>query len=88
MLVVNRFRVAAREADALRTQLEEAHALLATKPGYVDGTLGRLADVGDSGLCGALLVGGAGLRGLLGGGAALGLRGGRLGGAGLGSCHL
>lgn len=44
MLVVNRFRVPAPEADALRAQLEEAHALLATKPGYVDGTLGRNLD--------------------------------------------
>ncbi len=47
MLVVNRFRVPAPEADALRAQLEEAHALLATKPGYVDGTLGRNLDEPD-----------------------------------------
>ena len=47
MLVVNRFRVPAPEADALRAHLEEAHALLATKPGYVDGTLGRNLDEPD-----------------------------------------
>ncbi len=47
MLVVNRFRVLAPEADDFRAQLEEAHALLATKPGYVDGTLGRNLDEPD-----------------------------------------
>lgn len=47
MLVVNRFRVPDPEADPLRAQLEEAHALLATKPGYVDGTLGRNLDEPD-----------------------------------------
>jgi quinol monooxygenase YgiN len=47
VLVVNRFRVPDPEADPLRTQLEEAHALLATKPGYVDGTLGRNLDEPD-----------------------------------------
>jgi quinol monooxygenase YgiN len=47
VLVVNRFRVPVPEADALRAQLEEAHALLATKPGYVDGALGRNLDEPD-----------------------------------------
>jgi len=47
VLVVNRFRVPAPEADVLRAQLEEAHGLLATKPGYVDGTLGRNLDEPD-----------------------------------------
>ena len=47
MLVVNRFRVSPEAAADLRNQLEEAHALLATKPGYVDGTLGRNLDEPD-----------------------------------------
>jgi quinol monooxygenase YgiN len=47
VLVVNRFRVSPEAAADLRTQLEEAHALLATKPGYVDGTLGRNLDEPD-----------------------------------------
>jgi len=47
VLVVNRFRVPDPEAEPLRAQLEEAHALLATKPGYVDGTLGRNLDEPD-----------------------------------------
>ena len=47
MLVVNRFRVSPEAAADLRAQLEEAHALLATKPGYVDGTLGRNLDEPD-----------------------------------------
>jgi quinol monooxygenase YgiN len=47
VLVVNRFRVPDPEAYPLRAQLEEAHALLATKPGYVDGTLGRNLDEPD-----------------------------------------
>jgi quinol monooxygenase YgiN len=47
VLVVNRFRVPDPEADPLRAQLEEAHALLARKPGYVDGALGRNLDEPD-----------------------------------------
>jgi quinol monooxygenase YgiN len=47
VLVVNRFRVSPEAAADLRAQLEEAHALLATKPGYVDGTLGRNLDEPD-----------------------------------------
>ncbi len=44
MLVVNRFRVPATEADAFRARLEEAHAVLADQTGYVDGSLGRNLD--------------------------------------------
>ena len=52
MLVVNRFRAPADPTGAvdpagaasLRADLEAAHALLATKPGYVDGQLGRNLD--------------------------------------------
>lgn len=44
MLVVNRFRVPEAGTADFREQLESAHQLLATKPGYVDGTLGRNVD--------------------------------------------
>lgn len=47
MLVVNRFRVdPADEAGvaAFRDDLERAHALLAQRPGYVDGVVGRNLD--------------------------------------------
>ena len=47
MLVVNRFRVPAAEADAFRSQLEEAHAVLAAQTGYVDGAIGRNLDEPD-----------------------------------------
>ncbi len=47
MLVVNRFRVPPEEADAFRVLLEEAQALLASKPGYADGWLGRNLDEPD-----------------------------------------
>jgi len=40
MLVVNRFR----GDDSLRADLEAAHATLAERPGYLDGTLGRNVD--------------------------------------------
>ena len=40
MLVVNRFR----GDDTLRADLETAHATLAERPGYLDGTLGRNVD--------------------------------------------
>lgn len=44
MLVVNRFRVEQDDADALAGQLAGARDLLATKPGYVDGAVGRNVD--------------------------------------------
>ncbi len=44
MLVVNRFRVPQDEADGFRVELEGAHAVLAVRPGYVDGTVGRNLD--------------------------------------------
>ena len=44
MLVVNRFRVPADQAEAFRADLAAAHELLASKPGYVDGHLGRNLD--------------------------------------------
>lgn len=47
MLVVNRFRVPAPEADAFRSHLEEAHAVLAAQTGYVDGAIGRNLDEPD-----------------------------------------
>ena len=44
MLVVNRFRVEEAEAEAFAAELEAAHALLAARPGYVAGTVGRNLD--------------------------------------------
>ncbi|TIC84830.1 antibiotic biosynthesis monooxygenase [Nocardioides sp. GY 10113] len=45
MLVVNRFRAAdALAGDRIRADLEEAHALLAACPGYLEGRLGRSLD--------------------------------------------
>lgn len=44
MLVVNRFRAPADQAEDLRADLAAAHELLADKPGYVDGHLGRNLD--------------------------------------------
>ena len=44
MLVVNRFRVPDAEAEAFRADLERAHALLAERPGYVAGHVGRNVD--------------------------------------------
>lgn len=44
MLVVNRFRAPVAEAEAFRADLEDAHALLAARSGYVDGTVGRNVD--------------------------------------------
>lgn len=43
MLVVNRFR-AGDDPAALRADLELVHGLLAAKPGYVDGWIGRNLD--------------------------------------------
>jgi hypothetical protein len=44
VLVVNRFRVPAAEADAFADGLAAAHGLLAGRPGYVDGAVGRNVD--------------------------------------------
>ena len=44
MLVVNRFRVAEGEAAEFSAALALAHAHLAARPGYVDGTIGRNLD--------------------------------------------
>lgn len=44
MLVVNRFRVAEPEAAGFRADIERARALLAGRPGYVDGSVGRNVD--------------------------------------------
>lgn len=44
MLVVSRFRVAAEDAAAFAVELSAAHALLAGRPGYVDGVVGRNVD--------------------------------------------
>ncbi|KRF15459.1 antibiotic biosynthesis monooxygenase [Nocardioides sp. Soil797] len=47
MLVVNRFRVdegAGGSGEAFRADLEATHALLAARPGYVGGTIGRNVD--------------------------------------------
>lgn len=43
MLVVNRFRVKG-DAEAFRRDVENAHVLLAARPGYVDGMVGRSVD--------------------------------------------
>ena len=44
MLVVSRFRVPEDEAATFRAEVAAAHALLAGRPGYVDGTVGRNVD--------------------------------------------
>ncbi|HEX6247655.1 MAG TPA: antibiotic biosynthesis monooxygenase family protein [Nocardioidaceae bacterium] len=44
MLVVNRFRVPELEAEAFAADLGAARDLLAAKPGYVDGAVGRNVD--------------------------------------------
>ncbi len=44
MLVVNRFRVPEAEAEAFAADLAAAHDLLAARPGYVAGTVGRNVD--------------------------------------------
>ena len=44
MLVVNRFWVAEADAASFRGDLETARGLLAARPGYVDGTVGRNVD--------------------------------------------
>lgn len=47
MIVVNRFRVPAAEADAFRRDLEAAAALLAARPGHLGGEVGRNVDEPD-----------------------------------------
>ena len=44
MLVVSRFRVPLEEGEVFRTELAAAHAVLAERPGYVDGQIGRNVD--------------------------------------------
>lgn len=44
MLVVTRFRVPDDEADAFRRDLEQAHGVLAARPGYEGGRAGRNVD--------------------------------------------
>jgi len=44
VLVVNRFRVEEADATSFAVDLANAHALLAAKPGYVGGTVGRNLD--------------------------------------------
>jgi quinol monooxygenase YgiN len=44
VLVVNRFRVGETDAAAFADDVAAAHALLAAKPGYVDGAVGRNLD--------------------------------------------
>jgi quinol monooxygenase YgiN len=44
VLVVSRFRVPEDEGEAFRGELATAHAVLAERPGYVDGHVGRNLD--------------------------------------------
>jgi quinol monooxygenase YgiN len=44
VLVVNRFRVEERDVEAFRRDVSAAHELLAQRPGYVDGAVGRNVD--------------------------------------------
>ena len=44
MLVVTRFRIAEEEAEQFRADLQAVHSLLASRPGYLAGTLGRNVD--------------------------------------------
>ena len=44
VLVVNRFRVEDGDVQAFRRDVTAAHVLLAQRPGYVDGTVGRNLD--------------------------------------------
>lgn len=47
MLVVNRFRVPENQSAIFRVEVEAAHALLAAREGYLDGTVGRNVDEPD-----------------------------------------
>ncbi len=42
--MVTRFRVPAERAATFRQRLDDAHAALAARPGYLDGAVGRNAD--------------------------------------------
>lgn len=44
MIVVNRFRVPAADAEGFRRDLERAAALLAERPGHLGGDVGRNVD--------------------------------------------
>lgn len=44
MLVVNRFRVGAAEADEFRVALEQARQALAARPGHLESRIGRNLD--------------------------------------------
>ena len=44
MLVISRFRVEDSDAEEFRRDLETARELLAARPGYVDGAIGRNVD--------------------------------------------
>ena len=44
MLVVNRFRVPLEDGEAFRAELTAAHDVLAERPGYVEGQVGRNLD--------------------------------------------
>jgi quinol monooxygenase YgiN len=47
VLVVSRFRVGDGDAETFRGDLERAHALLADRPGYLAGHVGRSMDEPD-----------------------------------------
>jgi quinol monooxygenase YgiN len=44
VLVVNRFRVEEQDAASFAEDVERAHALLAARPGYAGGAVGRNVD--------------------------------------------
>ncbi|HRD60719.1 MAG TPA: antibiotic biosynthesis monooxygenase [Nocardioides sp.] len=44
MLVVSRFRVPVEDGEAFRAELAAAHEVLAERPGYVEGRIGRNLD--------------------------------------------
>jgi len=44
VLVISRFRVPEADAEAFRSDLERAHQVLAERPGYVSGQVGRNLD--------------------------------------------
>jgi quinol monooxygenase YgiN len=44
VLVVSRFRVPEADGEAFRAELAAAHAVLAERPGYVEGQVGRNLD--------------------------------------------